>query len=1427
MDVVIDSRDSVSNLDQSRWGINLDNLLNDSDGVEFFNKFLSYKHSASHLLDFWFACKGFRSNADLSNPDKLFQVAKVIYRTYIKSGASHAVPLPYILKQNINECLSSYHHGYKKGLSSNASVQPPDRCLFDSAQNVVKSLLEQKYYPEFLTFIACPSNLLCITSNGPLCSDRKTRNKYLEFLYSDYKLESRRSNRTKHKSFSEYNRFSADQSPGAKNFHPLFTPDYYLANNNNCNVPSTSEQISTNPFVRLTTSWTSSTIQSPVIHSAQPDLHYDKSCKSNHYHHRSTSRHQFLNIHDHPLPGGIPKMPMTANDSILTDNHLQQMDNHTKDTTNSKRQHDDSNICDSQSPFANQSFFVNNNNNPHPVNSSSQILTQTPITSSSGITMQSVNSTSNNIDLSFIHSLNLQQTHQSDNLIKESNNNNNPPKINWTIRKQTNLAESDPVSFVQLLTDRLEKVKESRGKLEKLMSLVNHQVDEKHPTESKNTLPIGQTDSYGFISVNQHNSSLHSDHLNWSQLKPNSFINTTNSIMNETNSSTIQQHTLNYPHHSTLIMNTGSQLLNGVNKSQDAQEILDDHCSRIWADESDMNMDTQLLLSYSKRQQSDIMHTPVSSQPLLMTPYPSMLCDTLVNSMKHNTTGIVRNGSNITEYELKKSTEQSRLAAVVVSSIESSCVPSSNNNNNNNNNNNRTAIPDNSHRRRHITASGGNVSYRSFSRPNKADLRSIASWDSGVVSNYYEKKHRLHHHHHDDLDIMDDTVDTASILEAASLQALSSSTTELALVNGEVTAKLVEKIIRHYPRGIFDGDDDYIKKNHTNTIEQSYFKSSQFKETSNLNYAYPFSSSRLRRRSKQCESFYESPSSSLSYPIPGVHLNSTCSANNNTTATTGTCQQQHPGIMIPCECHRCIHCTHSPSALNDHLSANYCNCNYIHQLNDKPQQSTNCHSQQLPIITASDTSSTFDSGISSAYDQLPLRKQVNNNRENRSQSLHSWQTNPNFKGKHLSTPRGNRTHSASKSMYDNNNNDNDDSNNNNSVTTTYTRECPLKNCLISSCYEFDSKQTTPGQQFSQHTMNDLHLCDSCSSIHHHYHNLRHHYRHSHLLHHHHSHCPELMVNDLKYKYDMNNDFEKPTSGKLLQHWLQLQQNSSEPLHASLRPPATTTTTTANDDDDNDEQKVKSLSSDNAVLLSNDNSQAQISKTSKESSSHARKSHHHHHHHSHRKSSAHRIGNNNNVNIATNNSSTNNKNPKHSINFDNNLESTNNIRLDFDENNDDHDENNTSSTRLNSKLSSSSSVMMQQSCHTTSTTGSSGAGLVVGYYLCDDPVPYRTVWTGGSHNPPPSSSSISSSGLFVEVNDQSETVDNFQTKLSNQSLLTLGQFKQLIAKKGVYRYFFKKPNDEFGTGVVHEELTNDNAILPLWEGKVVARVERAD
>lgn len=60
------------------------------------------------------------------------------------------------------------------------------------------------------------------------------------------------------------------------------------------------------------------------------------------------------------------------------------------------------------------------------------------------------------------------------------------------------------------------------------------------------------------------------------------------------------------------------------------------------------------------------------------------------------------------------------------------------------------------------------------------------------------------------------------------------------------------------------------------------------------------------------------------------------------------------------------------------------------------------------------------------------------------------------------------------------------------------------------------------------------------------------------------------------------------------------------------------------------------------------------------------------------------------------------------------------------------------------------------------------GLVVGYYLCDDPVPYRTVWFG----------SVASAGN----QDQ-----HIASSCANAGSLTLGQFKQLVAKKkGVYR-----------------------------------------
>ena len=42
-----------------------------------------------------------------------------------------------------------------------------------------------------------------------------------------------------------------------------------------------------------------------------------------------------------------------------------------------------------------------------------------------------------------------------------------------------------------------------------------------------------------------------------------------------------------------------------------------------------------------------------------------------------------------------------------------------------------------------------------------------------------------------------------------------------------------------------------------------------------------------------------------------------------------------------------------------------------------------------------------------------------------------------------------------------------------------------------------------------------------------------------------------------------------------------------------------------------------------------------------------------------------------------------------------------------------------------------------------------------------------------------------------------------------------------------RYFFKKASDEFDSGVILEEVTDDIAELPLWEGKVVGKVEKVE
>ncbi|XP_074647561.1 axin-1-like [Tubulanus polymorphus] len=100
-----------------------------------------------------------------------------------------------------------------------------------------------------------------------------------------------------------------------------------------------------------------------------------------------------------------------------------------------------------------------------------------------------------------------------------------------------------------------------------------------------------------------------------------------------------------------------------------------------------------------------------------------------------------------------------------------------------------------------------------------------------------------------------------------------------------------------------------------------------------------------------------------------------------------------------------------------------------------------------------------------------------------------------------------------------------------------------------------------------------------------------------------------------------------------------------------------------------------------------------------------------------------------------------------------------------------------------------SQRMMSPANTPGTPGSHTEKTVIGYYMCGDPIPYRSVLDGAN--------------------------------------ITLRQFKQLITKKGNYKFFFKRASDEFDTGVVHEEITDDNAVLPLWEGKIVGKVEKIE
>ncbi|XP_033214760.1 axin-1 [Belonocnema kinseyi] len=64
---------------------------------------------------------------------------------------------------------------------------------------------------------------------------------------------------------------------------------------------------------------------------------------------------------------------------------------------------------------------------------------------------------------------------------------------------------------------------------------------------------------------------------------------------------------------------------------------------------------------------------------------------------------------------------------------------------------------------------------------------------------------------------------------------------------------------------------------------------------------------------------------------------------------------------------------------------------------------------------------------------------------------------------------------------------------------------------------------------------------------------------------------------------------------------------------------------------------------------------------------------------------------------------------------------------------------------------------------------------------------------------------------------------YRTKIPGRNV-TLKQFKEVLHRKGSYRYFFKTECEDLDVKVIQEEITEDSEILPLWEGKIFAEVK---
>ncbi|XP_072130657.1 regulator of G-protein signaling 21-like [Mobula birostris] len=111
------------------WSESVDNLLYHKAGQVAFRNFLRKEFSEENI-DFWLACEAYRK---INSPEKMASTARKIYSEFIKVEAPNEINIDFTTRENITK-----------------DINEPTQSSFDTAQNIIHSLMAKDPYPRFL-----------------------------------------------------------------------------------------------------------------------------------------------------------------------------------------------------------------------------------------------------------------------------------------------------------------------------------------------------------------------------------------------------------------------------------------------------------------------------------------------------------------------------------------------------------------------------------------------------------------------------------------------------------------------------------------------------------------------------------------------------------------------------------------------------------------------------------------------------------------------------------------------------------------------------------------------------------------------------------------------------------------------------------------------------------------------------------------------------------------------------------------------------------------------------------------------------------------------------------------------------------------------------------------------------------------------------